>query len=306
MRAMAPTRSCSWTSRPRRRHAARSWTWWSGPPSGCSCRSPWAAGCDRPRRCATCSGRAPTRWPSTPPRSATRRCLTRCARTFGRQCVVVSVDARAVADRPGVVGGGGPGWPRGHRPGCHRVDPPRGGAGRWRGAAHVHRPRRHRVRLRPGPAPGRGRRGRRAGRRLGWRGLARGHGGGHHRGACRRGPRGVHLPPRHPLHRHRQGRACRGRRAGPAHRQSWRHDGAVRSLDPPGCALRRQGPGRGRVPGHRRWAGPDGRVAGRRGPRRHAAHAARCTSTPGLGGRLWRKGETSGNVLRRRLREPRL
>ncbi len=36
--------------------------------------------------------------------------LTRCARKFGRQCVVISVDARAVADRPGawevVVQGG--------------------------------------------------------------------------------------------------------------------------------------------------------------------------------------------------------
>ena len=59
----ARTRSCSWTSPPHPRRAARCWTWWSGRRSGCSSRSPWVAACARRTRCATCSGRAPTRWP---------------------------------------------------------------------------------------------------------------------------------------------------------------------------------------------------------------------------------------------------
>ena len=66
-----------------------------------------------------------------------------CARRFGSQCVVISVDARAVPGEPGRwrswcrAAGSRPG------PGCGRMDRAVRGQRCGRSATHLHRPRRH-------------------------------------------------------------------------------------------------------------------------------------------------------------------
>ncbi len=93
------------------------------------------------------------------------------AATFGAQCVVLAIDAKARADASWeafVAGGRTPTRPRRGAVGA------RGGRARRRGdPADQHGPRRHERRLRPGPDLGRRRRGRRARDRLRWRGRAR-------------------------------------------------------------------------------------------------------------------------------------
>ena len=112
---------------------------------------------DASTRCATSCGPAPTRSRSTRRPSPTRRSSPRCAARFGRQAVVVAIDARrspagptcrpagrsssrAAASRPGLDAVA---WARARRR-----------ARRRRAARHLDRPRRHGVRLRHGPAAG--------------------------------------------------------------------------------------------------------------------------------------------------------
>ena len=143
--------------------------------------------------------------------------ISTCARRFGSQCVVISVDVRARPGSPGswevVVQGGrtatgldGLAWiERAVELGAGEVlltsidrDGTRQGFDiELLRAVTVARARaRHRLRRR-----------RVAGR----------HGGRRDAGPCRCRPGSVHLPPRHPLHRRGQGRDGGRRRAGPHH-----------------------------------------------------------------------------------------
>ena len=93
------------------------------------------------------------------------------AATFGAQCVVLAIDAKARPDggwEAYVAGGRTPTGPRRGRVGARGRRARRGGD-----PAHQHGPRRHQRRLRPRADLRRRRRGRRAGDRLGRRGRAR-------------------------------------------------------------------------------------------------------------------------------------
>ncbi len=226
--------------------------------------------------------------------------LARCARRFGRQCVVISVDARAVPDRRAP----GRSWSR--AVGDPPVSMPSSGS-RVRsslGAGEVLLTSIDRDGTREGfdlplAAGGHGRGGR-AGRGVRRCRLAGRHGRGDHRGPRGRGPRRVDLPSRHPLHRRGQGRARgRGRaRPPPTDARTSRHDGwSTQALDP---AAIRYGDA---MASSRRSArmSPTSRVLMVAWQDAEAIEATLRTGELHLHSRsrgaLWRKGETSGNVL---------
>ena len=235
--------------------------------------------------------------------------IARCARGSGAQAVVVAIDARRASARPdaAALGGRREGRPRGDRARRRRVGRARRRARRRRAAGDLDRPRRHAAPastpsccarspsrvgvpvIASGGPPGPPTSSRRSARRR------------------RRGPRGVDLPPADPLDR----RASRRRWPRPACR----------------CALVAGGRGMTR----RDVARPGGRPVRRRDGlvpavvqdardgrvlmvalawTREALDATLATGEVHFHsrsrGRLWRKGETSGNVLRVRRHRARL
>ncbi len=257
--------------------------------------------------------------------------IERCAAQFGSQAVVVAIDAR----RRGVEAGspGGPGetgarqagagpwfWDRsarlgGRRTGRSRDDGPRRGRlgrtgrrpGSRRAARHLDRPRRNGVGLRYGPAACHHVASDGAGHRLG-----RSRGTGRFRGRRarrwrRRRVGGLDLPPADPFDRVREGgdgcgRPARSIRAG------------VRGVSEVAAAAAAMDPTPAAPPVPRVRFGPDGLVpavvqdAADGGVLMLAwmdAEALSATLDTGevhfhsrSRDRLWRKGETSGNVLR--------
>ena len=187
------------------------------------------------------------------------------------------------------------------------------GPRRRRAAGHLDRPRRHPVRLRHGAPAGHRRPRARAGGRLGRRGRARRTSWRPSATAARRPcspPRSSTAastrsrPSRRPWRRpaSRSGRCRRPRRErprAPLPRRPARRRRRPSATTPTGLVP-------GRRPGRRRRPGPDGRLDGRRGAGRDAGDRARSTSTRARAGALWRKGETSGNILRLRGPRPRL
>src|SRR5688572_3935168 len=166
------------------------------------------------------------------------------------------------------------------------------GSRRGRAAGHVHRPRRDPERVRHGAAAGdqlpRPRAGHRQ-RRCGRPGRLRGRGP---RGRRGRGPRAIDLPPPGPLHRRGQGGDGRGRAAGPGGRMT--AGNVVTTADVRFGAD-------GLVPSVVQDAA-DGRVLMVAWMDAEALEATVATGEVHFHsrsrGRLWRKGETSGNVLR--------
>ena len=80
--------------------------------------------------------------------------ISRCAARFGRQAVVVAIDALARPRPASRVGGRRQGRPRADRARCRRLGRTRGRARRRRAAGDLDRPRRDRLRLRHRPAAG--------------------------------------------------------------------------------------------------------------------------------------------------------
>ena len=89
---------------------------------------------------------------------------------FGAQCIVAAIDAKQYA--VDALGGVHPRRPHAHRHRCRRMGAGGRGARRGRDPAHQHGPRRRAQRLRPRAHARGGRRGRRAGDRIGRRGHA--------------------------------------------------------------------------------------------------------------------------------------
>ena len=125
--------------------------WWSEPPPRSSCPSPWAGGVRTLEDVTSSCGRGPTRWRSTPPRSAgpssSREASARLRVPVHGAVRRGQATAQRAAGRPTPTTAG-------RRTGLDVVDWVRRAVdlGAGRGAAHLGGPGGHPARVRPGAA----------------------------------------------------------------------------------------------------------------------------------------------------------